>query len=460
MRALLVLLVLLAPGHHLPQVRDLLAKANQRDVLKVRMHPQHGTYVDGLSTKAVTNAEGVIKLIAKGNERRSTASTKMNDASSRSHAIFTLHVIQYTVQPCGSAHGQERFQTKSITSKVHLVDLAGSERVKMSGVKGAQLEEAKSINSSLSTLGRVIETLADRNSTLTPAYRESMLTWILMNSFGGNSRTIMIATISPSAVHYDETLNTMRYARRACKVVNITRVNIQNVKCLEDIETDIGDLPQQVCALSNNSPQSLRVLAHLASRPGRWYNRPHRGVERRASLVGWSPRPLAYYMTGQGVFRMIKYQGGGRGCKSPSPPSHKPLPPFQFSKSSGCSHGQGSFTDYAFGCSCVFSFPLWFAVLCSGPLSCWAGLSYGPGSVRLACLRMSGRCPAGETVARVGLVFVVMAGQTTWQSESVGSVILVLLCPDTGWCSPPHSVHPPAGEYPCITVVSTPSQPS
>ena len=230
------------------QVRDLLAKGSQREGLKVRMHPQHGTYVDGLSTKAVTNAESTIKLIAKGNDRRSTAATKMNNASSRSHAIFTLHVIQYTVQPPGGAHGPgpAAYQHKAITSKVHLVDLAGSERVKCSEVKGAQLEEAKSINSSLSTLGRVITTLADRYTGVTPAYRESMLTWVLMNSFGGNSRTVMIATVSPSASHYDETLNTLRYARCACKVVNIARVNVQNVTALEDLETEIGDLPQQV----------------------------------------------------------------------------------------------------------------------------------------------------------------------------------------------------------------------
>ena len=212
------------------------------------MHPQHGTYVDGLSTKTVTNLDSTMKLITKGNDRRSTAATKVNDSSSRSHAIFTLTFIQFKVQP----RGNEQYQTKSITSKIQLVDLAGSERIKLSGVKGTQLDEAKNINLSLSTLGRVIETLADNCTTLTPAYRESVLTWLLMNSFGGNSKTIMMATISPSAMHYDETLNTMRYARRARKVVNITHANIRTVKILEGIETEIGDLQQQVCAPNKN----------------------------------------------------------------------------------------------------------------------------------------------------------------------------------------------------------------
>eukprot|EP00667_Euglena_gracilis_P001357 EG_transcript_1357 len=237
------------------KVKDLLApKGKSGPSLKIRQSGKAGTVVEGLSGHPVQNMEGVLRLIHRGNERRTTAATDLNDQSSRSHAVFTLHVTQIRIQ----ARGADQVQTKEIKSLVHLVDLAGSERIKLSGVKGQQLEEAKNINLSLSTLGRVIECLvqsANTGKALEAPYRESALTWMLRNSFGGNSKTIMVATVSPSANSFEETQSTLRYASRAKKVVNKAVVNVrEEVKLMSDLQFEIDDLRNQ---LQDVLPQEL-----------------------------------------------------------------------------------------------------------------------------------------------------------------------------------------------------------
>ena len=194
--------------------------------LRVRSSPTHGIYVEGLmrlgEDQGVSTAEDVIGVMRSGTEHRTTAATAMNDTSSRSHAVF-----QICVKANNPSKGVQRY------AHINIVDLAGSERIKMSKVEGANLTEATKINLSLSTLRRVIDILIE-NSTrkrgapkqLAP-YRDSMLTWILSESLGGNSKTLMIATISPAESNREDSMNTLRYALKAKAIVNTVKVNEQ-----------------------------------------------------------------------------------------------------------------------------------------------------------------------------------------------------------------------------------------
>lgn len=207
------------------QIRDLIqpAQPNQSNnvSLKVREHPQTGPYVEDLTIIPAENFYAVNQFMMFGNKHRITAATKMNDNSSRSHAVFTVYIHQF-----------DQDNKETMKSKLCLVDLAGSERVKDSGVTGIHLKEAAEINTSLTTLGRVISALAKNSSepnskpTFVP-FRDSVLTWLLKDSLGGNSKTVMIAAISPADINYEETLNTLQYASRAKQIVNKVTVNTE-----------------------------------------------------------------------------------------------------------------------------------------------------------------------------------------------------------------------------------------
>ncbi|XP_071250058.1 uncharacterized protein [Salvelinus alpinus] len=192
--------------------------------LKVREHPKDGPYVEDLSKHLVQNYRDIEKLLHAGKAKRTTSSTGMNDVSSRSHAIFTINFTQARFDaelPC------------EMVSKIHLVDLAGSERADATCATGARLKEGANINKSLVTLGIVISALGDgggshkgkRKKQHFIPYRDSVLTWLLKDSLGGNSKTIMIATLSPADVNYSETLSTLHYANRAKNIVNKPTVN-------------------------------------------------------------------------------------------------------------------------------------------------------------------------------------------------------------------------------------------
>ncbi|XP_034232452.1 kinesin-like protein Klp98A isoform X2 [Thrips palmi] len=227
------------------RVRDLLTPATNHS-LRVREHPRLGPYVQDLSRHLVTNYPEIEELMIRGNNVRTTASTNMNDVSSRSHAIFT---ILFT-QACFSGD----LPTETL-SKVHLVDLAGSERADATGATGKRLQEGAHINKSLVTLGSVISALADvsspasdgsngsgRKNSFIP-YRDSVLTWLLKDSLGGNSKTIMIAAVSPADCNYGETLSTLRYANRAKNIVNKPTVNEDpNVRLIRELREEIARL--------------------------------------------------------------------------------------------------------------------------------------------------------------------------------------------------------------------------
>jgi kinesin family protein 3/17 len=193
-------------------VRDLLSdkeKGAQLKHLDLKEHPDRGVY--GLTMHRITSAKQAQKLMTKGWTQRSTGETLMNQESSRSHAIFTIYV-------------ETELEDNIRAGKLHLVDLAGSERQAKTKATGQRLKEAAKINLSLSALGNVISSLVDGKSKHIP-YRDSKLTRILQDSLGGNTKTLMIACISPADNNYEETLSTLRYADRAKQIKNAPRIN-------------------------------------------------------------------------------------------------------------------------------------------------------------------------------------------------------------------------------------------
>eukprot|EP00037_Helgoeca_nana_P003139 m.38301 g.38301 ORF g.38301 m.38301 type:complete len:693 (+) comp13369_c0_seq2:75-2153(+) len=206
------------------QTFDLLKVGKKRKPLRTRNHKTLGPYVEGLSQFAVAKYESVLQFMESGNAVRTVAATAMNDTSSRSHAIFSLVVKQTNSEPGGKRIGEK-------VSKISLVDLAGSERQSKTGASGARLKEGSTINKSLITLGMVIAALADRTAVKGKGgaehipYRDSTLTFLLKESLGGNSKTVMIATVSPAAENFDESLSTLRYAARTKQIVNKAFVN-------------------------------------------------------------------------------------------------------------------------------------------------------------------------------------------------------------------------------------------
>uniref|UniRef100_A0A8C1XC79 Kinesin family member 13A n=1 Tax=Cyprinus carpio TaxID=7962 RepID=A0A8C1XC79_CYPCA len=241
------------------KVRDLLDPKGSRQSLKVREHKVLGPYVDGLSQLAVMNFEDIESLMSEGNKSRTVAATNMNEESSRSHAVFSVIVTQ-TLYDLQSGNSGEK------VSKISLVDLAGSERVSKTGAAGERLKEGSNINKSLTTLGCVISALADQSagkgkSKFVP-YRDSVLTWLLKDNLGGNSKTAMIATISPAADNYEETLSTLRYADRAKRIVNHAVVNEDpNARIIRELREEVEKLKVQLSqAESLKSPELQEKL--------------------------------------------------------------------------------------------------------------------------------------------------------------------------------------------------------
>ncbi|XP_061910308.1 kinesin-like protein KIF1B isoform X17 [Entelurus aequoreus] len=221
------------------RVRDLLNPKNKGN-LRVREHPLLGPYVEDLSKLAVTSYTDIADLMDAGNKARTVAATNMNETSSRSHAVFTIVFTQ-------KKHDSETDLSTEKVSKISLVDLAGSERADSTGATGTRLKEGANINKSLTTLGKVISALAEvskkKKKTDFIPYRDSVLTWLLRENLGGNSRTAMVAALSPADINYDETLSTLRYADRA-----------KNIKCNAVINEDpnnklVRDLKDEVARL-------------------------------------------------------------------------------------------------------------------------------------------------------------------------------------------------------------------
>nr|XP_029132885.1 kinesin-like protein KIF1A isoform X6 [Labrus bergylta] len=231
------------------RVRDLLNPKNKGN-LRVREHPLMGPYVEDLSKLAVTSYNDIQDLMDSGNKARTVAATNMNETSSRSHAVFNIIFTQKRLDA-------ETDNTTEKVSKISLVDLAGSERADSTGAKGTRLKEGANINKSLTTLGKVISALAEVDSGSNKnkkkkkvenhiPYRDSVLTWLLRENLGGNSRTAMVAALSPADINYDETLSTLRYADRAkqirCNAVINEDPNNRLVRELKEEVSRLKDL--------------------------------------------------------------------------------------------------------------------------------------------------------------------------------------------------------------------------
>lgn len=220
------------------RVRDLLNPATKGN-LRVREHPSTGPYVEDLAKLAVRSFSEIENLMDEGNKARTVAATNMNETSSRSHAVFTLTLTQ-------KRHDTETRMDTEKVAKISLVDLAGSERATSTGATGARLKEGAEINRSLSTLGRVIAALADLSSGkkgMKVPYRDSVLTWLLKDSLGGNSLTAMIAAISPADINFEETLSTLRYADSAKRIKNHAVVNEDpNARMIRELKEELAQL--------------------------------------------------------------------------------------------------------------------------------------------------------------------------------------------------------------------------
>uniref|UniRef100_A0A4W5QZ80 Kinesin family member 21A n=1 Tax=Hucho hucho TaxID=62062 RepID=A0A4W5QZ80_9TELE len=239
--------------------RDMDGK-RQKSTIKIHEDANGGIYTVGVTTRTVTSEAEMMQCLKLGALSRTTASTQMNVQSSRSHAIFTIHLCQVRVYAPddsesnetdnrlanGSSEINSEFET--LTAKFHFVDLAGSERLKRTGATGDRAKEGISINCGLLALGNVISALGDRSkrSTHVP-YRDSKLTRLLQDSLGGNSQTVMIACISPSDRDFMETLSCLNYANRARNIKNKVMVNQDKAsQQISALRTDIARLQMEL----------------------------------------------------------------------------------------------------------------------------------------------------------------------------------------------------------------------
>ncbi|XP_060932109.1 kinesin-like protein KIF21A isoform X3 [Limanda limanda] len=237
---------------------DSVRDTKQKSHIKIHEDATGGIYTVGVTTRTVSSEAEMIQCLKLGALSRTTASTQMNVQSSRSHAIFTIHLCQ--VRVCASDNQENETDNKvsngnseldeyeTLTAKFHFVDLAGSERLKRTGATGDRAKEGISINCGLLALGNVISALGDRGkrSAHVP-YRDSKLTRLLQDSLGGNSQTVMIACSSPSDRDFMETLNTLKYANRARNIKNKVMVNQDKAsQQISALRTEIARLQMEL----------------------------------------------------------------------------------------------------------------------------------------------------------------------------------------------------------------------
>jgi len=223
------------------RIRDLLNKHSDKYV-EVREHPDHGFFVKGLTKKIVTNQEHGINILKASLKERTVAKTSRNDASSRSHLIITISMEKST-----SIKTDGKKDNVVLVSKMNLVDLAGSECLSQDHISESLMKETKNINTSLTCLASVIKKLA-LTETYIP-YRDSKLTMLLRDSLGGNSKTLMMATLSPCLVNLAESIQTLRYARRTKMIKNKPKIT-ENPRdaLLKQLSQEVVLLKRQLAA--------------------------------------------------------------------------------------------------------------------------------------------------------------------------------------------------------------------
>jgi Kinesin motor domain len=224
-----------------------------RTSLIIREEKKKGVFVEGLSEWAVRSHSEIFGLMEKGHNYRATASTKMNDLSSRSHAVFIVIVEQMN----SSSEGNE-----IRVGKLNIVDLAGSERVRVTGATGKRLEESKKINQSLSALGNVIAALTEAKARSHIPYRDSKLTRLLEDSLGGNCKTTMVATISPAFEAFSESHSTLKFANRAKNIRNVAKINedVDHKALLRKYENELKRLRDVLDDKNDPGTDTYKVL--------------------------------------------------------------------------------------------------------------------------------------------------------------------------------------------------------
>ena len=218
----------------------------------MREDPKLGVFVKDLNIMQVRNTTEIEKALTYGNKNKHMGETSMNQESSRSHSIFTVYIevgenldVSLSSLFIITYFYQDEKNKKIKAGKLNLVDLAGSERQSKTNATGDRLNEAKKINLSLTALSNVINALSENKSHV--PYRDSKLTRLLQDSLGGNTKTVMIANISPSGFNYNETVTTLRYAARANAITNIPKINEDPKDALlKQYEEEIKRLREQV----------------------------------------------------------------------------------------------------------------------------------------------------------------------------------------------------------------------
>jgi GTPase SAR1 family protein len=271
------------------------------DHWRIREHPTTGPYVENL-TKIVVHSYGEIeKIMEEGNLTRTVAATAMNNTSSRSHAIFIINFTQKT-------HHAALNASSEMSSRINLVDLAGSERADRTGATGDTLKEGSNINKSLTTLGKVIHALADGKAKHVP-FRDSALTLLLKENLSGNSKTIMLAALSPADSNYEESLSTLRYADRAKQLRTSAVVNEDpSSKKIRELTEEIERLRAIVEQQQQHIPSSPRPKSPAAEQPTTPAASPSDAGSLNSTVREGSAAPAVVYenMTPQEKIEMVK----------------------------------------------------------------------------------------------------------------------------------------------------------
>ncbi|KAG6784349.1 hypothetical protein POTOM_010040 [Populus tomentosa] len=240
--------------------------------IQIRETVNGGITLAGVTEAEVRNIEEMASYLSRGSLCRATGSTNMNSQSSRSHAIFTITMEQKKISSCPSAVNNDEFGDDMLCAKLHLVDLAGSERAKRTGADGMRFKEGIHINKGLLALGNVISALGDEKKRKEGGhipYRDSKLTRLLQDSLGGNSKTVMIACVSPADTNAEETLNTLKYANRARNIQNKAVVNRDPMSAqMQRMRSQIEQLQAELLFYRGDATipfDELQILKHKVS---------------------------------------------------------------------------------------------------------------------------------------------------------------------------------------------------
>ncbi|XP_073745256.1 kinesin-like protein KIF18B isoform X3 [Callorhinus ursinus] len=324
------------------QIHDLL---EPKGPLAIREDPDKGVVVQGLSFHQPTSAEQLLELLTRGNRNRTQHPTDANATSSRSHAIFQIFVKQQDRVP-GLTQALR-------VAKMSLIDLAGSERASSTHAKGERLREGANINRSLLALINVLNALADAKGRKSHVpYRDSKLTRLLKDSIGGNCHTVMIATVSPSSLTYEDTYNTLKYANRAKEIKLALKSNVISLDChISQYATICQQLQAEVAALR----EKLQVYEARARTPSQGLPKsPKSGpsqqllalkvlclARRQYSLLQaanlLTPDMIAEFETLQQLVQEGKAEPGAKASGAPGPAREAPLEPCSESDSPGYS---------------------------------------------------------------------------------------------------------------------------